>query len=322
MSSVSMSPPSAGRLRVAMALTWRPGGRKGPRQPGVEPAIGGQDGVMTAIPTVTLNDDVHFPELGFGTYKLTGSEGVDAIASAISAGYRLLDTAVNYGNEAEVGEAVRRSDTDRDELLVTTKLPGRDHGFDETLASARGSLERLGLDRIDLYLIHWPNPSVGRYLDSWRAMIRLREEGLVRSIGVSNFTEEMLARLIDETGVTPAVNQVEMHPYFPQSALRAFHTAHGIRTESWSPLARRSELLSEQVVTDVAAAHEVTPTQAVLRWHVQLGSTPIPKSAHADRQRENADIFDFTLTDDEVAALSALERGRLWDGDPDTHEEM
>ena len=277
---------------------------------------------MTSLPTVTLNDGTWFPELGFGTYNLTGDEGVDATAGAIAADYRLIDTAVNYGNEAEVGEAVRRSGVDRDELLIATKLPGRDHGYDETIASARGSLERLGLDRIDLYLIHWPNPSVDKYLDSWRAMIRLRDEGLVRSIGVSNFTEAMLTRLIDETGVTPAVNQVEMHPDFPQAALRAYHTERGIRTESWSPLARRSELLAEPIVGEIAAAHGVTPTQAVLRWHVQLGSTPIPKSAHAGRQRENADVFGFTLRDDEVTALSDLERGRLWDGDPDTHEEM
>ncbi|WP_417564308.1 aldo/keto reductase [Microbacterium sp.] len=278
---------------------------------------------MTSIPTVALDDGTRFPELGFGTYKLTGDAGVDAVATAIDAGYRLLDSAVNYGNEAEVGEAVRRSGLGRDDLIVATKVPGRDHGFDETLTSARASLDRLGLERIDLYLIHWPNPSVGKYLDTWRAMIRLREDGLVRSIGVSNFTEPMLERLIDETGVTPAVNQVELHPYFPQAALRAFHAAHGIRTESWSPLARRSELLSEPIVSQVAAAHGVTPTQAVLRWHVQLDSTPIPKSAHADRQRENADVFDFVLTDDEVAALSGLSRGRVRaDMDPDTHEEM
>ncbi|QAY60365.1 aldo/keto reductase [Microbacterium protaetiae] len=277
---------------------------------------------MTSIPTVTLNDGTWFPQLGLGTYNLTGDEGVDAVAGAIATGYRLLDTAVNYKNESEVGQAVRASGVDREELLVATKLPGRDHGYDETIASARGSLDRLGLERIDLYLIHWPNPSVDKYLDSWRAMIRLRDEGLVRSIGVSNFTEAMLTRLIDETGVTPAVNQVELHPYFPQVALRAFHAERGIRTESWSPLARRSELLDEQIVKDVAAAHGVTETQAVLRWHVQLASTPIPKSAHAGRQRENADVFGFTLADDEVAALSGLERGRLWDGDPETHEEM
>ncbi|GAA3029018.1 aldo/keto reductase [Microbacterium dextranolyticum] len=276
---------------------------------------------MVTIPTVTLNDGTAFPQLGFGTYKLQGEDGTQAIVSAIEGGYRLLDSAVNYENETEVGEAVRRSGI-RDELLVTTKVPGRDHGYDETQRSARASLDRLGLDRIDLYLIHWPNPSVDRYVETFRAMIDLQRDGLVGSVGVSNFTEAMLARVIDETGVTPAVNQVEMHPYFPQQALRAFHAAHGIRTESWSPLARRSELLTEQVVNDVAAAHGVTPTQAVLRWHTQLGSTPIPKSATPARQIENADVFGFTLTDDEIAAVSGLERGRLWDGDPDTHEEM
>ncbi len=276
---------------------------------------------MVTIPAVSLNDGADFPELGLGTYGLRDVAGVDAIVSAIDSGYRLLDTAVNYENETEVGEAVRRSGI-RDDLIVTTKLPGRDHGFDETIRSAQGSLERLGLERIDLYLIHWPNPAHDLYVDSFRAMLALRDEGQVVSVGVSNFTEPMLARLIDETGVAPAVNQVEMHPYFPQAELRAFHAAHGIRTESWSPLAKRSELLSEQVIVDIAAAHAVAPGQVVLRWHTQLSSTPIPKSADADRQRENADVFDFLLSGDEIAAISALERGRLWDGDPDTHEEM
>lgn len=277
---------------------------------------------MPAIPTVTLNDGTEFPELGLGTYKLRDEEGIASIVSAIESGYRLLDSAVNYENEREVGEAVRRSGIARDELIVATKVPGRDHGYDETLASAATSLATLGLDRIDLYLIHWPNPSVDKFVDTWRAMIDLRDRGTVRSIGVSNFTERMLSRLIDETGVAPAVNQVELHPLFPQATLRAFHVAHGIRTESWSPLARRTDLLENPVVADIAAAHGVTPNRVVLRWHVQLGSTPIPKSADPARQRENADIFDFALTDAEVAAISALESGRLWGGDPDTHEEM
>lgn len=276
---------------------------------------------MVSIPTVSLNDGTAFPQLGLGTYNLRGADGAAAIVSAVESGYRLLDTAVNYENETEVGEAVRRSGI-REQLLITTKVPGRDHGYAETLRSAEGSLTRLGLERIDLYLIHWPNPSVDRYVETFRAMIDLQKDGKVGSVGVSNFTEAMLTRLIDETGITPAVNQVELHPYFPQAALRAFHAAHGIRTESWSPLARRSELLTEHVVTDVAAAHGVTPTQAVLRWHTQLRSTPIPKSADPARQIENADVFGFTLTDAEVTAISALERGRLWEGDPDTHEEM
>ena len=276
---------------------------------------------MVTIPTVSLNDGTAFPQLGFGTYKLTGDDGIAAIGAAIETGYRLLDTAVNYGNEGEVGEAVRRSGI-RDELIVTTKVPGREHGYEETIHSAHASLDRLGLDRIDLYLIHWPNPSVDRYVETFRAMIDLREKGLVGSVGVSNFTEAMLARLIDETGVTPAVNQVEMHPYFPQAKLRAFHAAHGIRTESWSPLARRSELLSEPVITELAERHGVTPTPVVLRWHTLLGSTPIPKSADPARQIENADVFGIGLSLDEIAAVTGLQRGRLWDGDPDTHEEM
>ncbi|GAA3011974.1 aldo/keto reductase [Microbacterium aurantiacum] len=277
---------------------------------------------MLTIPAVTLNDGQSFAELGLGTYNLRGEEGIEAIVSAIASGYRLLDTAVNYENEREVGEAIRRADVDRDDLIVTSKIPGRHHGRAEAVDSIRGSLDRLGLERIDLQLIHWPNPSVGKYLDTWRGMIDAREQGLVRSIGVSNFTEAMLTELIQETGVVPAVNQVELHPYFPQGALRAFHAEHGIRTESWSPLARRSDLLAEQLITDLAAIHDVTPTQVVLRWHTQLQSTPIPKSADADRQRENADVFGFSLTDEQVAAISGLERGRLWDGDPDTHEEM
>lgn len=277
---------------------------------------------MNEIPTVTLNDGTWFPELGLGTYDLTGPEGIDAMVAAIESGYRLLDTAVNYENEREVGEAVRRSGVPRDELLVTSKVPGRHHGREQAIDSIKGSLGMLGLDRIDLHLIHWPNPSVGRYVETWEGMIEAREQGLVRSIGVSNFTEAMITELIDKTGVTPAVNQVELHPYFPQDALRAFHAEHGIRTQSWSPLAKRSELLQEQILQELAAVHDATPTQVVLRWHTQLDSTPIPKSADPDRQRENADVFGFTLTDDQIAAISALERGRLWGAHPETHEEM
>ncbi|WP_349898331.1 aldo/keto reductase [Parafrigoribacterium soli] len=273
-------------------------------------------------PTITLNDGTEMPKLGLGTYGLRGDAGTQAMVAAIGTGYRILDTALNYENEREVREAVRRSGVAREELFVTTKLPGRHHGFDETLASFEESRENLGLDYVDLYLIHWPLPKVGKYVESWQAMIALREAGRVRSIGVSNFTEEYLTRLSRETGVTPAVNQVELHPRFPQAKLRAFHEEHGIVTQSWSPLAKSNSVTGESAVTAAAEAHGVTPTQVVLRWHVQLGAVPIPKSGDVDRQRENLDVFGFERSDDEVAAISALESGRLWDGDPETHEEF
>jgi 2,5-diketo-D-gluconate reductase A len=202
------------------------------------------------------------------------------------------------------------------------KLPGRHHGTDETLASFEESRRRLGLEWVDLYLIHWPNPSVDRYVETWRTMITLREKGLVRSIGVSNFTEGMLTRLLDETGLMPVVNQVELHPYFPQTALRAFHDEYGIRTESWSPLAKRSELLQEPLITELASRYGVTPAQLVLRWHVELESIPIPKSADAERRRTNLDVFSFQLLPEDVEAISSLERGRLNNADPEVHEEM
>jgi diketogulonate reductase-like aldo/keto reductase len=274
------------------------------------------------IPNLQLNDGKTLPAIGLGTYNLTGPEGVQSIANGIASGYRLLDTALNYKNEGEVGEAVHGSGLDRGELFVATKLPGRHHGYDETLASFEESRQNLGLDYVDLYLIHWPLPRVGKYLDSWKAMIELRDRGDIRSIGVSNFTPRLLQELIDETGVAPAVNQVELHPYFPQGELRAFHAQHGIVTESWSPLARKRDVASEPVVQDIAAAHSVTPMQAVLRWHIQLGALPIPKSADADRQRTNLDVFGFTLAQDEIDAISALEDDRLWGADPETHEEF
>lgn len=278
--------------------------------------------LMPTIPEVTLNDGHRFAQLGLGTYGLRAEEGRAAVASAIGSGYRLLDTALNYGNEGEVGEGIRRSSVDRDELTVTTKLPGRHHGYEETIASARASLAALRLDRIDLYLIHWPNPRINKYVDTWKAMIHLRDEGMLGSIGVSNFTAPMLDRLTQETGVVPAVNQIELHPYFPQADLRAYHAEQGIRTESWSPLAKRSRLLNESIVQELAEVYRVTPSQIVLRWHVDIGSTPIPKSGDPDRQRENADIFAFSLDDEDIAAISELERGRLWNGDPETHEEF
>jgi 2,5-diketo-D-gluconate reductase A len=277
-----------------------------------------------AIPTHTLDDGSSLPAIGFGTYPLRGDDGVAAIRSAIESGYRLIDTAVNYGNEREVGEAIRQSGVAREELVISTKIPGRDHAYDDAVASVHGSLERLGLDYVDLHLIHWPNPSVGKYVEAWQALVDLREQGLVRSIGVSNFTGGHLDRIISETGVAPAVNQIELHPYFPQQQMRAVHEERGIRTESWSPLGKRQAPFSEPAVTAAAEACGVTPGQVVLRWQVQLGAVPIPKSATPERQRQNLDVFGFELTADQVAAITALGRadGRLFGGDPDTHEEM
>ncbi len=274
--------------------------------------------------THTLNDGTTLPGIGFGTYPLRGEEGITAMVSAIEAGYRLLDTAVNYENESEVGEAIRRSGVPREQFVIQSKIPGRDHGYDQALASVRGSVERLGIEQLDVGLIHWPNPSVGRYGQAWRALVDLQGEGLVRSIGVSNFSAEHLARIIEETGVTPAVNQVELHPYFPQADLRAEHERLGIVTEAWSPLGKGMSAYDEPPVAQAASRYGVSPAQVVLRWHLQLGSLPLPKSGNAQRQRENLDLDGFELTADEVNAISGLARadGRRFGGDPDTHEEM
>jgi diketogulonate reductase-like aldo/keto reductase len=273
-----------------------------------------------AIPTHTLNDGHQLPAIGLGTYGLRGEAGTASVLSALDTGYRLLDTALNYENEREVGEAVRQTSVPRADIVVTTKLPGRHHGYDETLASFAESLTNLGLDHVDLYLIHWPLPRVNKYIDSWRAMIRLRDDGLVRSIGVSNFTPEQITRLLAETGVAPAVNQVELHPYFGQPQLRDFDSGHGIATESWSPLGKG--VASNPALAGIALAHGVTASQVVLRWHVQLGAIPIPKSGDSKRQRENIEVFEFSLSDAEMESIGSLESGRLWGADPVTHEEF
>lgn len=274
------------------------------------------------IPTRTLNDGHQLPQIGLGTYQIKGDAGIDSLVSAINSGYRLIDTATRYENEEEVGQALKQVSVPREELIVTTKLPGAGHGFDETMAAFELSRKTLQVDYIDLYLIHWPNPSVNRYLDSWKAMIELQEEGLVKSIGVCNFTEEHLGKIIDATGVTPAVNQIELHPYFPQAQMLDVHKALGIQTESWSPLGKDDELRNEKVITELAAVRNVTAAQLILRWHLQLGTIPLPKSSDPGRQQNNLDIFDFELNDLEMEAISSLERGRLWGGDPNTHEEF
>lgn len=275
-------------------------------------------------PTYELNDGRTIPAIGFGTYPLRGSEAVEAVVSAIEIGYRLIDTAVNYENEASVGEAVLQCGLPREELFVTSKLPGRHHAYDEAIQSVEASLERLGLDYLDLHLIHWPNPSVGRYVEAWRALVELRSRGLVRSIGVSNFTEAHLDAIIDDSGVVPAVNQIELHPAFPQAEMRAANADRGILTEAWSPLGKRAAPYGEPAVVAAASRLGVTPAQVIVRWHVEIGSLPIPKSATPSRQAENLDVFGFSLTEEEVTAISSLGRpdGRLFGGDPNVHEEM
>ncbi|MYY03595.1 MULTISPECIES: aldo/keto reductase [unclassified Streptomyces] len=276
---------------------------------------------MSGIPEHTLNDGRTIPAVGLGTYPLDDAAAEKAVAGALDLGYRLVDTALNYGNETGTGRGIARGGVPREDVFVTTKVPGRHHGYEKTLASFEESRRNLGLDYVDLYLIHWPLPRVGLYVDTWRALLKLREDGLVRSVGVSNFTAEHLERLEGETGVLPAVNQIELHPRLPQEELRAFHAAKGIVTESWSPLGRGRDLLTDPDVVAVAEAHGVTPGQAVLRWHTQLGAVPIPKSADPGRQRQNLDLFGFELTPEELARIGGGRRQRFG-GDPEVHEEF
>jgi diketogulonate reductase-like aldo/keto reductase len=270
------------------------------------------------VPTVTLNNGIEMPQLGFGVFLVPPDEVVEPVRTALDAGYRLIDTATLYGNEEGVGRAIRDSGLPRDEVFVTTKVWNADQGYDATLRAFDGSMRLLGLDVLDLYLIHWPVPAKDRYRDTWRALERLYADGRVRAIGVSNFTVEHLRRLLEGSDVVPAVNQVELHPGLTQDELRAFHDRFGIVTESWSPLGRGQGLLEQDTVVAIAAAHGRTPAQVVLRWHLQLGLAVIPKSTHAERIRANIDVFGFALDDDEMAALSALSAPGRIGPDPDT----
>lgn len=275
------------------------------------------------IPKVTLNDGTKLPVIGLGTYGLWGNAGANAVSSGINAGYRLIDTAYNYENEGAVGEGIRRSGISRDELWIASKLPGRYHTYDKAMVTIQESLYRSNLDYFDLYLIHWPLPQQDLYVEAWQALIDAQKWGLVRSIGVSNFLPEHLDRIIRETGVTPSLNQVELHPFFNQEEQRAVHEKLNIQTQSWSPIAKAADILTNKTISEIAGQHNKTIAQIVLRWQYQIGSVSIPRSTSPERQRENLEIFDFALSEAEMSAITRLSRpdGRLFDMDPATHEE-
>ncbi|TCK64625.1 diketogulonate reductase-like aldo/keto reductase [Curtobacterium sp. PhB136] len=270
--------------------------------------------MVTSIP---LRDGRSVPAIGFGVYKVDDAEAAVAVGTALDAGYRHVDTAEMYGNETGVGKAIRASGLDRDDVFVTTKVWNTNQGRDETLRAFDASLDRLGLDAVDLYLIHWPAAANDRYVDTWRALVELRESGRARSVGVSNFQVPHLERIIAETGQVPAVNQVERHPWLPQRELIDFHRRHDIVTEAWSPLGR-GRLIEDPVLVGIADAHGVSVAQVLVRWNVQQGVVVLPKSVTPSRIRSNIDVDGFALTDDELTAIAALESGQRTGSHPDS----
>ena len=276
------------------------------------------------VPSYVLNDGSDLPAVGFGTYGLRGSGGVDAMVSAVRTGYRLLDSAFNYENEGILGEAARRCGVPREELRLVSKLPGRCQHYDRAVATVEESLLRAGLDYWDMYLIHWPNPGRGLYVEAFGALVDLRGRGLIRSVGVCNFLPEHIDRLRDEVGVLPSVNQIELHPYFPQADALAYHASVGVRTQSWSPLARKLKAVEDPAIIALADEAGVSPARLILRWHYQLGTIPLPKSATPSRQAANLDVFGFSLTEEQMGRISALGRpdGRQADQDPARYEEF
>lgn len=268
------------------------------------------------VPSRTLNNGVAMPQLGFGVWQVPDDEAATAVATALEAGYRSIDTAAIYQNERGTGQAVTASGIPREELFVTTKVWNSDQGYDATMRAFDASLDKLGLDHVDLYLIHWPLPSKDAYVDTYRALEKIHADGRARAIGVSNFLPEHLERLIGETSLVPAVNQIELHPQLQQTASREAHARHGIATEAWSPLGQGKGILEVPAIVAIARKHERTPAQVVLRWHLQLGNVVIPKSVTPSRIRENIDVFDFTLDPEDLAAIAALDENRRIGPDP------
>jgi 2,5-diketo-D-gluconate reductase A len=272
---------------------------------------------MTQVPTIRLNDGVEIPQFGFGTWQVPAGETAQTVRAALDAGYRHIDTAQMYGNEEGVGKALAESGLSRDEVFLTTKLNNDGHGYDAAQRKLDESLAKLGTDHVDLYLIHWPRPREDRYVETWKGFEKAASDGKARSIGVSNFTIATLERLAQETGTVPAVNQIELHPRLVQRELRNYHVEHGIATEAWSPLAQGGDLLTDGVLKELAVKYGKTPAQVVLRWHVQLGNIVFPKSMKPERMRENIDVFDFDLSNDDMDAVAALDRHERTGPDPD-----
>lgn len=262
--------------------------------------------VIDAVPRVPLNDGNSIPMLGFGVWQVSSEEVVPAVSEAIRAGYRSIDTAQGYDNEEGVGRAIREAEVDRAELFVTSKLRTKSMGYDETLRGYEESLKKLGLEQLDMFLIHWPTPKFDRYVDTWKALVRLREEGRVRTIGVSNFLPDYLIRIIGETGVTPAINQIELHPEYQQREVRAFHEAQRIQIESYSPLGSGA-VLDNPAIAKIAQKYGKSPAQVIIRWHLQEGLVVIPKSVTPARIRENLEVFDFKLDEQDLAEIVSLD---------------
>jgi 2,5-diketo-D-gluconate reductase A len=272
---------------------------------------------MPGVPNIRLNNGVEIPQFGFGVFKIEPDATTQAVRTALDTGYRHIDTAQMYVNEAEVGQAIRDSGLPRDEIFVTTKLNNDLHGHDRAIRAIEESLHKLGLDHVDLFLIHWPRPSEDRYVETWKAFEKIASDGKARAIGVSNFTVPHLERLASETGTVPAVNQIELHPRLSQTPLRSYHRDHGIATEAWSPIGKGGDLLRDGRITSLAEKYARTPAQIVLRWHVQLDNIVFPKSVTPGRIRENIDVFDFELADDDLATIGTLDSGQRMGPDPD-----